>query len=241
MRSQRQRPSRLYSLLLTFVGLNADREPRFVDGGLISNLPAWSFRTEKRALEREQGGPPVPILAFTLGALSAAEGTRSRAKGLFRRFREIWAFLQDVVWSGVFGSQAIVQGFIDELTIFQLPSTLSTLSFDCSRSEAAEAYQAGLKSAGDGLRTRRRTEALTRASLDAILSDVATEIGRRRTEMGRPMPRLRVSLVDPVDQRGSAFQVTASANMDADSDDRLELDLRNDIAPRCYASRAPVF
>lgn len=222
-------------------GLNADREPRFVDGGLISNLPAWSFRTEKRALEREQGGPPVPIFAFTLAAHEAADRGEGRPRGPLRRFREIWAFLKDVIWTGIFGSQAVVQGFIDELSVFPLPSPLSTMSFDCTRDEATAAYQSGLDSAGGALAIRRHTEALTRAILEAILADVATEIGRRRTAAGTTAPRLRMSLVDPLDPRGSAFRVTASTNMDADADDRLELDLRNDIAPRCYVSRVPVF
>lgn len=221
--------------------LDSGRKWRLVDGGLVSNLPAWAFRTEKRALEREQGGPPIPIFAFTLAAHKAAQEGEVGLIGAFSRFREIWAFLKDVVMTGIFGSQAVVQDFIDELAVFSLPSPLSTLSLDCTREEAVAAYKSGLETAGQALSMRRRTEALTQAILEAVLADVAAEIGQRRASAGVTFPNLRLSIVDPLDARQSAFRVTASANMDADSDDRLELDLRNDLAPRCYFSRVPVF
>jgi NTE family protein len=41
----------------------------FVDGGLVSNLPVWAFGPEKRSLERDLNGEPVPIIAFRLKAV----------------------------------------------------------------------------------------------------------------------------------------------------------------------------
>ena len=217
----------------------ADSEPRFVDGGLISNLPAWSFKAEKRALERKDNLPPIPVFAFTLDAPASDDSRRAGATGPLRRFGEIWVFMQEVAWTGIFGSQAVVQGFIDELCIFALPSPLSTLAFDCTRDKANEAYRVGLVEAGRALRIRQFTDRLTRASLESILGDIEAIIAQRRTSDGRPLPHLRVSVVDPVDQRASSFKVSASSNMELDADDRLELDLRNDIAPKCFAARVP--
>ncbi len=223
-------------------GTAFDPEPEFVDGGLVSNLPAWSFRTEKKALEREQGGPPIPIFAFTLAANAHGESPEGRES----RLRRLRRFAIEVIQTGIFGSQAIVQGFVSDLVVIDLPSPLNTLSFDCTREEALAAYRAGRDEAGLQLARRRQVAEVTERAVSAILDLANEETRKRRENEGKAVPRLRAALIDPVDERAddsraTALRVIASANMDDDADDRLELDIRNQIAPRAFAERAPLY
>lgn len=66
-------------------GFSEDDACVFVDGGLVSNLPVWAFGHEKRSLERDLNGEPVPIIAFRLKAVppvAAAETGVARSNGL---------------------------------------------------------------------------------------------------------------------------------------------------------------
>lgn len=225
-------------------GMADDSEPVLVDGGLVSNLPAWSFREEKRALEREQGGPPIPIIAFTLvDEVQAPAEDPAKIRG---RARRLWRFTADVLRTGIFGSQAIVQAFISDLFVIELPSPLGTFSFSCSRDEAIAAYKAGLEVAERELRQRRLIAEITVLALESFLREVRQEIAERRAAANRKVPNLRACLIDPIEGRGEigsaiALRVTASANMDSDADDRLELDLSNEVAPRAFVERAPIY
>jgi NTE family protein len=219
-------------------GAPQDTAPIYMDGGLISNLPAWAFRNEKRALERLTGINRIPLFAFTLDAMPvrARAKTRSGRPGLV-------TFISSVVKTGIFGSQEVVQEFVPDLEVISLPSPLNTLSFDCDRKTADAAFTGGLESARRMLTERRRTAELTARILKDILAEVERSIAARRTKEGRPTPRLRLSLIDPInaqDAMTTSFRVVASAGMDGDADDRLEFDNRNDIAPRCFKQNSPL-
>lgn len=219
-------------------GMAAAERAVLVDGGLLSNLPAWSFREEKKAFEREQGGPPVPIMAFTLSPPSerAADGPPPLP------LRRLVDFVADVVNTGIFGSQAVVQDFVPDLHVIALRSPLGTLDFGCTLDQAAAAYGAGLAEAGEALGRRRRMTEITRIGLEAAFEQIEAEMRERRT--GR-RPRLRLCLVDPIAGRrkGDAMtlRVSASVNMDADADDRMEIDRRNDAAPWAFQRGQPCY
>jgi NTE family protein len=217
-------------------GARRDRHPIFVDGGLISNLPAWAFRTEKRALERELEIDAIPIFAFTLDPMASPSKQAPRLAS-----PNFFGFLSSVIRTGIFGSQEVVQEFVPDLGVSPLPGPLDTLSCDCGRERATAAFRSGLHAADTVLTRRRRVRRLTAVSLAAILSDMDQIVRQRRAAIGRPAPRLRLALVDPVDGRHTAFRVTAGAGMDRDGDDRLELDGRNTLAPEAFRKNSAVF
>lgn len=219
-------------------GARRDRQPIFVDGGLISNLPAWAFRTEKRALERELEIDAIPIFAFTLDPMESAKPRRRNGDGKAPGFV---GFLSSVIKTGIFGSQEVVQDFVPDLVVIPLPSPLDTLSFDCGGKRATAAFSSGFHAADAVLTRRRRLRQLTALSLTAILSEMDQIVRQRRGAIGRPAPRLRLTLVDPVDARHTAFRVSAGAGMGSDADDRLELDGRNTLAPEAFRKNSPVF
>jgi NTE family protein len=213
-------------------GAMADNSPVFVDGGLISNLPAWSFRKEKRAFERQVGGTPIPVVAFTLdgGAKETDSGKLS--------LRE---FIARVMTTGIFGSQKVVQEFVSDLIVVSLSSPLDTLDFDCTRDQAKAAYESGRTQARAELAKRRLEATVTEAALQHVLSTVQPLIAANRSARKKAMPRLRINLVEPADALRTLFRVTASVGMVDDPDDRLELDAKNRVAPRAFNENVAVF
>lgn len=228
----------------------------FVDGGLISNLPSWAFREEKRAWERRSEGPPVPIIAFTL--------SEEKAKGADKRRLNLLTYIGRVLAAGLFGSQKVLQDFVSDLIVVDLPSPLRTLAFNCTRAQARQAYEAGRREAGRQLNCDQLFTTVTGEALKAFGQDVRKLImlrrkrsardnppralrrylaalsGQRRRHLAQPVPRLRFNVIDPVERRAYpqgtpwriAYRVVAGVGMDDDADDRLELDPDNDAAPR---------
>jgi NTE family protein len=216
-------------------GAPRDHYPIYVDGGLVSNLPAWSLRTEKRALERQSGLNGIDVLAFTLrtpSELSTPPVHGRRPPPLPNIFR----YLRTILWTGIYGSQQIVEDFVSDLMVIDLPSPLGTLAFGCAREEAAEAYACGLRDAKNALAERRLIRDATQRALRQVLETAEQLIQKRRETAGKDMPSLRINLIDPVlvGDRNVAFRIVASDRMGEDSDDRLELDPRNLGAPTAF-------
>ena len=216
-------------------GDNRDGYPIYVDGGLVSNLPVWSFRAEKKALERAQGGAPIPVIAFSLneaGPAPARSGKPGRPG--------FYTYLTSVIKTGIFGSQRVVEEFVADLITVGLPSPLKTLDFDCTREQATAAYNQGLTAARAAIAREDRVHAITAAILDDMLAWAKGYIAAAGQGGAASTPRLRMCVVDPIDDRGTAFRIVASAGMGDDADDRLELDGRNDLAPRAFSNRSAV-
>ena len=219
-------------------GWTRDDRSVFADGGLVSNLPSWVFAVEKRALERQQQGPPAPIMAFTL----APEKPKKSAP--IEKRLSIFGYVEDVLGTGIFSSQEVIEQFVADLDLIKLPTPLSTLAFDCGWEVAKEAYKAGHDAAYGVLRLRRRDQLLTSRLLSRIRDNIQADVTTRRTLASAPVPRLRVCLVDPTgpaDRETSEFRVTATADMEENADDRLPLDPRNGAAPRAFRDRKAVF
>lgn len=222
----------------------APRAATYVDGGLVANLPVWAFAREKRHLERDEG-IVVPIFAFTLGD-PVAPDTAPRAPvtitpGPIARFRQ---FLVDVIRTGIFGSQAIAYGLTSDLVVVPLPSSLRTLDFDCLADAADQAYFEGFNTAAATLARRRLTEALLKKLLADLGADVRIQLAARNLCVIDPATRLRLCLIDPVQRHQKnvdSFRVVASAGMDDDADDRLEIDGRGEGAARAWREGRPIF
>lgn len=215
-------------------------DAEFADGGLVSNMPSWVFRDEKRARERletrDGGRDRVPIYAFELHEKQVASAARHSRLGA------IWPYIRKVLTAGIFGGQTIIQKFVPDLRVIQLEATLATMAFDCSGSDAEEAVAAGRASAADFLGRERLTEDLTNRVLTAIHEKVCAAITENR---GREAPRIRIALIDPVTSSSESdvvgFRVVAGANMNDDSDDALELDVNGSIAPAAFKENRAIF
>jgi NTE family protein len=150
----------------------------------------------------------------------------------------IYKHLADVVETGIFGSQTVVHDFVADLRIIEMESPLRTAEFGCSRAEATLAYEAGLERAADRLGGWREEELTIKRMLGDELVEVGTAILDHRQKRGdhRPIPNLRVCIVEKLST--GAFRVKASAGMAQDADDRMEYDPRNKGAPEAYRTKA---
>lgn len=218
----------------------------FADGGLVSNLPSWTFREEKKARERleTRNGATgrIPVLAFALQELPKP-GQALRAQALRRyQLQTSLRYFRNVLFTGIFGGQKAIQDFVPDLRVIQLKTVLTTFDFDCSGEQAEQAAKSGQSQAARFLRRERLRDTLTQAVLDEILV-LARKYIDANTSADKP--RLRIVLIDPI-SRSSIFnvighRVTAGAGMDDDCDDSLELDIRGEIAAKAYRENIAVF
>lgn len=230
------------------IGTFSDPEDAvFADGGLVSNLPTWVFRDEKRMRERDEtragGVGRIPIYAFTLSTPNQkTRDLRVPRDGETYSFRSVARYVRAVLSAGIFGSQAAIKDFVSDLTVINLNTDLETLDFDCSGDMAEAAVDSAYAQAAERLRYMRLRDDLTNTALKDILATVQTMIAKRR---GQGMPRLRVTLIDPVcrssEQDVVGFRVVAGAGMADDADDTLELDIRGKIAPAAFTNNEAVY
>lgn len=210
-------------------GMPNDLDDVYADGGLVSNLPAWAFERDKRRLERyrpELGS--IPIYACELRAATPPAAARQGARGIAALLQHLFGTLE----TGIFGSQAIVQRFVSELTVLPVETTLATLSFDCPIGDALAAYDAGRKSVEARLRRAYDEEAATLALLEAYSAGAV-----ERIDGGAWLPagsRLRTYVVGKSDDR---YQVVAGIRMELDADDRMVFDDECPLAPAAAKQR----
>ncbi len=197
---------------------------RYVDGGLVANLPTWVFNEDKLKLERGRSNrPPLPVVAFTLADDEAGPPT-----GLL-------GFATAILRTGIFGSQFASRRLTPNLLPVSLPSAIPVLDFDCDRATALKAWTDGYEAALRNLqRDLRNAPDAARARLKAILGEAHehSDALRRRTGIGL-LPQLRIAIVTPF---GGAFRVRVTAGMDDDADDRMVLDPRGQGAPAAFAA-----
>lgn len=218
---------------------------RFVDGGVVSNLPIWVFNNEKLAFERANTDlGPAPIVGFTLKdkpkaspqigsttAVSLPSSSRPPAD-------PILGYLGAVVQTALSGSQTVSQRFVQDLTVAPLHTSLTLLQFDASEAELLNGYNDGLRCAEMEL----KHALIERPRLVKDRLDRIHQIARKQMvalippSERRKRWKLRVSIVEPSGH--GTFHVTFGHNMDADADDRLALDERGRGAPAAFLSKS---
>ncbi len=207
------------------------RPGRFADGGMVSNLPIWSFAEEKLAYEREHfARPPVPVIGFRFQSTAAANETPGAQIGFF-------PFLSRLVGAALQGSQGTTDRFLDDVTIVPLATELTTLDFDANWSTLARAREAGRLSADRHLRFALqakpdRIETELRAVRDATLDVINA---KRAASGSRAVKQLRVNVIQPYGRY--SLRVMESVGMETDADDRLLLDRRGRGAAEVFRER----
>jgi predicted acylesterase/phospholipase RssA len=212
----------------------------YADGGLVSNLPVWCFSEEKAATERRtHDNAAVPIVAFTLNDASMANSTTAT----LRPFR----YFMQVVRTGIFGGQTIVQEFVSDLYAIQLHCSLGVLAFDASWDDAKSAHDEAKQKALARLRQKLVIEPREWTSvLTAACADIQRVVESRLREMGRTTSlRLRAAVFEPIRSPRAtaaafvtAYQATHSFNMEGDADDRLTLDAECPGVPEAFEQRS---
>jgi len=184
-------------------------EKLHVDGGIVSNLPAWPF-DEERELDFD---------AITIACEIAESGRREVGSGLGTWF-------QDLLHTALFGSAVLNKRGVPRLEIIALPTNLSLLDFDISRTKVFEIVR-DAKAAAEAhlirqlidrsslyqeacLRLRARVRPLLEGIPDALAEP--NKIGRSRVAVAFPQTGFPRSL-----------RLAYSAGFDNDADEGILL------------------
>jgi len=243
----------------------------YVDGGLIANLPLWVFAEEKLALERDLPiREPIPILAFTLPERRFFSLQTRRETGLnitplqkllyhvfppknhsikVFRFQRLCGFFIEVLKIGIFGGQAMVQKFVQDVHVFPLQTTLKTFDFDVGWPELQSAFFHGylqtqpllIRRFGAGktaiVKSLEELHSQFKAFIYqeiAIVSEDFAASPLDELRKGQPLI-LRLSISRPF--RSHSYRLTYTYNMNNYADDRLVIDHRNRGIPEAFDTR----
>jgi hypothetical protein len=201
----------------------------------------WCFSEEKAATERRtRNNAAVPIVAFALNDANATSLTDA-PQSAFRYFTQ-------VLRSGIFGGQTVVQEFVGDLYAIQLHSSLNVLAFDATWEDAKKAHDEAKQQALTRIRRRLVIEPKEwERVLTSTCEDIQRVVESYLQAMGQPMRlRLRAAVFEPIRSSRdhsppmfvTAYRVTHAFNMDADADDRLTLDADCPGVPEAFEQRS---
>jgi hypothetical protein len=197
-------------------------EVRAIDGGLLSNFPAWLFDAE-----RAQCGPHVPTLGFRL-----VERPRDDAND----FTEVAAYLGSVAGVVVNGDPLLETREIENLHEIPLRVSVRTLDFDLDYEQKQALYAEGRKSAFEafGLPSFPKDREQVKVALAG-----AVQLFRETYDIPQET-MLRANIVCKTTRK--TLRVTYTYNMDSndDMDDRLEFPLGSGASGRCWNTRRAV-
>lgn len=204
-------------------GRNPDPGPRFVDGGLLSNLPVAVLASQRRSSER-QLGMRIPIIAFAID--KPDEHVPARRLSLF-------PFLARVLRTGIFGSQAESIGQVPGVTVVRLETAIGLTQFNLDR----ETAQRAIETARDRARQLLSWRLVERPQQAAQALEAMAMRVRSAFPAPAAAPRLRATLYQLTEDED--LVVVESWNRSADPDALLALDPASPVALAVNGSRSP--
>ncbi|HLK59040.1 MAG TPA: patatin-like phospholipase family protein [Chthonomonadaceae bacterium] len=176
----------------------------FVDGGLLSNFPAWVFDEERIAMQR-RGEKVFPTLGFKLIERLNPDDADMGSLTAFTRglFNTIFA-----------GTQFLETRQVIDLHVVFLKVDVTAIEFDMSRSQREKTFLLGKDATRE---TLKRSFGLA----DPIAMTKRLEFHARtlKDKMDKPDIHLRMNISLPTE--GDRLAIRYSYNMDDDADDAL--------------------
>lgn len=195
----------------------------YVDGGLVSNLPAWIFDDE-----REDNPAYLPTFGFRLvnDPLVVTEPVAPTS---------MVEFMRRLVQTMLSSSRRLEERRIDDYFGIDLTAEIPTLSFDNLRARAHELVLAGR----DCVRRFFR-ENIGPQDPDHMSRVLRAAVGELRAEYQWHDRRVRASVILPIGD-GRWASTVYSAHMDNDGDDRLRVRVDGYGVGACLRLREPVY
>lgn len=194
-------------------------ETELVDGGLLSNFPAWLFDDERR-----RNGPHVPTFGFRLFQRDQEDGQKDSFLNFSKR-------LFSTVLSG---DQQLEVREIENLNIIPLPVSVGTFDFDLSAVQKDRLYSDGKSAAQQFFLNElgpRDPQFMRRA-----LEQVGTSF--QQEALSNKNGHLRVNVVMKTTK--GTLRVLYNWAMDNDADDRLEFEIGSGASGSCWEQQRPV-
>jgi predicted acylesterase/phospholipase RssA/FMN phosphatase YigB (HAD superfamily) len=188
-----------------------------VDGGMLSNFPAWVFSDASRSFPDNS-----PVLGFELVNQSHALATRP----------SLSSFLQALLSTAISGKKDLEIRGIPNMHFVPIQVSASTLQFDTNHDMRKKTYLEGFHSVSTffpdcpQLVTQAQMSPFLYAAHQKILSQFERRV------------HLRLNVMD-VNSLGR-LAIRYNYNMDFDPDDMMDLPLTAGGAGRCFTSRKPI-
>jgi NTE family protein len=193
----------------------------FVDGGMMSNFPAWVFDEELKSVS-----PFTPIIGFRL--VGDSEPSPSDEQILMH-------YTRNVAYCALFGDAKLETRKVGNLIELLLPVKLDMLEFDATKERKEQAYRSAYMEADRLLSDSGNVAPVT--GMKRLLGIAKTVIEKNACIPG---VHLRLCIMIPVS--ANSLRVAYSINMDSeqDTDDQLVLDIHQGAAGACWMNEKPV-
>ncbi len=192
------------------------KELKLVDGGLLSNFPAWVFDEERDRYVNEL----PPTFGFRLVQLTDPEEEKNT----------FFSFLGALFSTALSGDAHLQYRRIENLHLVPLKVRANTLDFEMKAAKKEELYVRGRDSAWAYLRTY-----FGPADPENVKDALAVLHAAIRGVLGRSTMHLRLNVTMPVGENGKQrLKVLYRYNMDRDADDQLEFDLDAGACGKCW-------
>ena len=194
-----------------------------VDGGILSNFPAWVFDRERR-----ESDEILSTIGFRLhsperiNAVSSRETIIQYASSLAQVF---------------FGDNKLQTRGIEDLHLIPIVVTTRTLDFRLARDKKNTLYNEGYVAAQKFFRYDFNGP----KNSERIITCLEQLEGWIRDILGDHKVLLRLNVAKPVEPLREELRVLYQVNMDKDADDRLQLPLGSGAIGECWKRGRPIY
>ncbi len=203
---------------------------KFVDGGIVSNLPAWPFDEE-----RELDGNAMTI-AFAIG------GPMSDGRGRDGPGRLSW--LPSLIQTSLFGSASLSLRAVGPSELITLRPQIKMMDFDLGYEEAQELLADMTKAALAEIDTRlfRFPETYREACWQVVrLTEATFERARQILQKGSPKGRVRSAVAMRPQNYLHSLRLRFGANFGEDTDQDMLLPLDGSLVGVAWKEGQPQF
>lgn len=194
-----------------------DNADLHVDGGMLSNFPAWVFVDQTKPAQES-----LPVLGFELVDDSAHLPS---APNLF-------SFLKALVATAISGKKDLEIRGIQNMHFVPIRVSASTLQFDTTREMRQSTYSEGLEAASAFF--PKCLQLVPQAQMAPFLYEAHKSLVAHT----KPGVHLRLNVMDK--NSLGRLAIRYKYNMDLDPDDRMDLPIEAGGAGQCFTGRKPV-
>jgi NTE family protein len=191
-----------------------------VDGGLLSNFPAWVFDDERAASDDY-----IPTFGFKLHRSLVDEDKKEKTT---------IDYISDVFSTALSGDGVLEIRAIEDMNLIPVKVKAKTLDLEIPFEKKEDIYVYGKDSATDFFRDYigpSNPEDILEV-LGLTYSHIEKAIGRRAL--------LRANVTMPVGQKRNKLRILYPFNMNRDTDDRMIFGLDAGAVGRCWQTHSPV-
>ena len=192
-----------------------------VDGGLLSNFPAWVFDDERQAQDDF-----VPTFGFKLHKAVIEDNGKKE--------RTTIDFVSDVFSTALSGDGVLEIRAIEDMNLIPVKVRANTLDFEIPFEKKEDIYVYGKDSASDFFR-----DFIGPSNPEDVVEVLAVTKAHILGAMKRNV-LLRSNVAMPVGQKKDKLRILYHFNMNKDTDDRMDFGLDAGAVGRCWQTHLPV-